>query len=246
MSVDAALGEDLDERQFADAQRELHVGAVSLPAGDWAPPAERPMGALGLLVVRGMGLRQLELAGRTQAQLVGPGDLLDPWSGATADLRPAPWRLLDPVVLVVVDGPTLLGAQRFPPLANALVRRLVERSEQLAALAALIQLPRVDLRLLAVLWHLAQRWGRMGTDGLLLHLPLTHEALGHLVGARRPSITLALQQLDAAGLLRRRDDGEWVLDRETGDVLQRDGDGIDAALSPVEPGDEPDRPAGGG
>ncbi len=230
LAADTVLGEGLGAAERALAH-EVTVGAVSLPAGPWLPPAEPPEDAIGLLVVRGLALRQVELSGRRQAQILGPGDIADPWSPVTRDLtpRPAPWRLLEPVVLAVIDDAAVAAAQRFPALGIALVRRLVERAEQLSALATLGQLPRVDLRLLAVMWHLAHRWGRMGSDGVLLRLPLTHEALGHLVGARRPSVTLALQQLDAAGLLRRRPGGgDWVLARQTEDILQADGSALDA------------------
>jgi CRP/FNR family transcriptional regulator, cyclic AMP receptor protein len=48
-------------------------------------------------------------------------------------------------------------------------------------------------------------------DGVVIGLRLTHEVLGCLVGARRPTVTLALKDLGAAGHVRRRDDGRLVL-----------------------------------
>jgi DNA-binding transcriptional ArsR family regulator len=42
-------------------------------------------------------------------------------------------------------------------------------------------------------------------------LSLSHRLLGQLVGARRPTVTLALARLDDAGLVHREDDGTWVL-----------------------------------
>jgi len=232
LAADPALADGLTDAERAAARTRVVVGAASLPAGEWAPPADRPEGALALLVVRGIALRQVRLAGRLQAQLVGAGDVLDPWSPVTQELSAAPesWRIVQPVAVAVLDEAAVTAAGAFPALGLALVRRLVDRGEQLAALAAVTQLPRVDLRLLAVMWHLAHRWGRVGPEGVLLDLPLTHEVIGHLVGARRPSITLALRQLDEAGLLRRRSGDatrEWVLRPDAGTVLHGDGTALD-------------------
>ena len=47
-------------------------------------------------------------------------------------------------------------------------------------------------------------------------LPLTHEALGRLIGARRPTVTLALKVLDGQDRLERLPDGAWLL-RDVGD-----------------------------
>jgi hypothetical protein len=77
----------------------------------------------------------------------------------------------------------------------------------------------VELRVLALLWHLAERWGRVGREGVVLPVKLTHETLGRFVGARRPSVTLAMGQLADDGLITRRDDGAWVLPPRSQDVL---------------------------
>jgi CRP-like cAMP-binding protein len=47
----------------------------------------------------------------------------------------------------------------------------------------------------------------------VLDLPLTHELIGRMVGARRPTVSLALAELAQAGTLVRRLDGAWVLSR---------------------------------
>lgn len=54
-----------------------------------------------------------------------------------------------------------------------------------------------------MLWHLADRWGRVTPDGVIVPLKLTHEALGRLVGAQRPTVTLALGELVASGRVTR-------------------------------------------
>ena len=72
------------------------------------------------------------------------------------------------------------------------------------------QLPRVDQRVLAVMWLLAESWGQVTPGGIRLPLTLTHETLGALVGARRPTVTLALRKLSDEGSIVHQDSG-WLL-----------------------------------
>jgi hypothetical protein len=76
---------------------------------------------------------------------------------------------------------------------------------------AIGHLTRVDDRLLALLWCLAERWGRVVPGGVLVNLRLPHRTLAGMVGARRPSVTTALGQLIARGDIERRPDGGWIL-----------------------------------
>jgi len=71
--------------------------------------------------------------------------------------------------------------------------------------------PRVDDRLLLTLWHLAERWGRVRPEGIAVRLPLTHQRLADLVGAHRPSVTIAMGDLVRAGTVSRCEDGTWTL-----------------------------------
>ena len=98
--------------------------------------------------------------------------------------------------------------------SDLLVGRAVQRSFELATKQATSHLTRVDARLELLFWGLADRWGRVGPDGVVLELPLTHQVLGRLVGAQRPSVTTALSDLARRGILERRGDGAWVLHGE--------------------------------
>ena len=64
---------------------------------------------------------------------------------------------------------------------------------------AISQQPRLDERLWMLFWELADRHGRVRSDGVYLDLPLTHEVLSHLVAARRPSVSGALTKLAEPG-----------------------------------------------
>jgi hypothetical protein len=68
----------------------------------------------------------------------------------------------------------------------------------------------VDERLLLLLWHMADRWGRVTPHGVSLSLRLTHELLADLIAVQRPSVTLSLQQLERQGRIA-RDSGKILL-----------------------------------
>jgi CRP-like cAMP-binding protein len=99
----------------------------------------------------------------------------------------------------------------WPQLGLELFNRGTRRAHHLAVALAISHHQRVDDRLLLSLWHLAERWGRVHPDGIVLPLPLGHQRLADLVGASRPTVTTALGELTAAGSIGRRDGGEWVL-----------------------------------
>jgi hypothetical protein len=96
-------------------------------------------------------------------------------------------------------------------VTTVLLERLERRSQRLARAQAIVGLTRVDRRLLAMLWQLAERWGRVTGEGVLLPRDISHRLLGQLVGARRPTVSTAAAELARQGVLRRRDDGAWLL-----------------------------------
>src|ERR1044072_3540550 len=93
------------------------------------------------------------------------------------------------------EGRFAAEVTRYPEITAGLFDRLSERSLRLATTQAISQLTRVDRRLKALFWHLAERWGRVSGDGVIVPLALTHRILGQLVGARRPTVSTALSEL---------------------------------------------------
>src|SRR5260370_15190213 len=70
----------------------------------------------------------------------------------------------------------------------------------------------VERRLLLLLWHLGQRWGRVSKDGVRLPLPLTHGLLAEMIGGRRPSLSTAVGHLvDEDRLARPQGRSGWLL-----------------------------------
>jgi CRP/FNR family cyclic AMP-dependent transcriptional regulator len=216
LDADPELARWLTQGEMGAARRDTVVPVVVVNFGGWEPEAPHACGwrHLGYLVLEGVLARDELLAGSISTELVGPGELLQPWTEDTHDeLLPhhVSWTVLEPARLGVL-GPTFVASvARWPVVTAALLGRAVRQSSRAATLHAICQLSHVDMRLLALFWYLAERWGRVGADGVVLPLRLPHEALGHLIGAKRPTVTLALHRLAERGLVQRRDDGTWSL-----------------------------------
>lgn len=226
------LGGSLDDNGQGTV-RLIRVRVLRAEVGPWDPRSVNLEAApLGLLVVDGALARTTELGGRRAVELISDGDLLWPWDDDALGHRPpargaasaaavngdleapgppaASWSILAPLRIALLDARVASLAGRMPAFAGELVARGARRARAMSAQLALSQVPRVDARLHGFLWHLAERYGRVRTDGVLLPLPLTHELLAGLVGARRPSVTTALGQLSRRGAVSRVPEG-WLL-----------------------------------
>jgi CRP/FNR family transcriptional regulator, cyclic AMP receptor protein len=124
------------------------------------------------------------------------------------------WTALEPTRLAVLDHELVLRMVPWPQLGLELFNRGTRRAHHLAVALAIAHHQRVDDRLLLTLWHLAERWGRVHPDGIVVPLPLGHQRLADLVGAQRQSVTTAMGGLTKDGSVSRRDDGDWVLHGE--------------------------------
>jgi CRP/FNR family transcriptional regulator, cyclic AMP receptor protein len=215
--IDAELAERLDERQRARARSHAIVPILDLPPGPWSPSelgdaAVRPF---ALMIADGLVLRELLLCASTATELVGPGDVvaLAPSDDALLPAE-AEWSVPRAARVAVLDDRLMQIMRTWPGVGRMLLERAARREARLSIHRAIAQLPRVDQRLLAFFAHLAERWGRVGANGVLVPLHLTHETLGRLIGARRPTVSLALKDLAADGMLLRREDGAWMLGYE--------------------------------
>src|SRR4051812_29197289 len=214
--VDPDLGVLLDAARREQAQRELIVRTHRLAIGPWDVSRLTNATAqdIGLLIMSGVLAREVLISDQGSMELLGPGDLVRPWqpAGHTALLPvDAVWSVLSPQTVAVLDRRFAPAMSHYPEITAALLDRLSERSLRMATTQAISQLTGVDRRLTALFWHLAERWGRVSTDGVIIPLALTHRLLGQLVGARRPTVSSALSELTTRGELVRRPDGSWLL-----------------------------------
>ena len=213
--VDPDLFRSLSPDRRAAAQREIPVRVLGLRRGPW--PVEDIAGNpthLGVLVVDGVLGRELVAADVTSLELLGPGDVLRPWDeAAQSELLEAVvrWSVFAPTRLAILDRHVAVRIAAYPEIHAALLERYAWRARRLAVLQTISQLNRVDLRVLMLLWHLAERWGRVTAQGVAVPLSLSHRVLGQLVGARRPTISAAIAELTHSGEVVRGAAGTWLL-----------------------------------
>ncbi len=160
----------------------------------------------------GLLIGEMRLAGHVSAQIYGPGDLV---SGAQEPDGALPTaqalHALVPTSLAVLDDRFVAAMSRWPRVAAQVFTQVMRQVDRAGEHQAISQLTRVEDRLLALFWYIADRWGRVRPDGVTIDLPLTHETIGRLVGARRPTVSLGLRELAREDLLRREHNGRWVL-----------------------------------
>jgi CRP-like cAMP-binding protein len=218
LDADPSLGGGLSEEQLAGARRYAVADVIELSRGTYIPRGLFDgSGLLGLLVLDGMLIRQVAVGDRHCGELVGPGAVLRPWDDF-GQVAPLPfevsWRVIREVRMAQLDRRFLATIVHWPELIETFTARAAERAHTLAFNVAIHCLRHVHLRLLALLWHLADRYGRVTREGTHVPLPLSHADLAELVGAQRPSVSVALKRLADDGLVRRASDNGWLLSHE--------------------------------
>jgi hypothetical protein len=173
----------------------------------------------GFLVIGGSLTINLQMSGRTCTRLIGPRELvlLD---GVQSDSIPINWEwaVLARARLLLLDGRLHSVARRWPPLLSAIIERAAQQTRNAFLQQAISQLPRVEERLLALFWSIADRQGVVRPDGVWLELAATHDSLAHMVGAQRPTVSLGLTRLSEGGLLRSEGNG-WLLAHDSLDAF---------------------------
>jgi DNA-binding transcriptional ArsR family regulator len=227
LDTDPDLGSGLRGHELEAARKQAVALTVDVGTDRWdddrfAQGAED--GWLGLLLIEGLMVRKVVVGRRAACELFGPGDLIRPWD-PERDYEPLAIGVdafvLRPARLAILDHAFALRIAPWPSITSKLLARVAGRARYLAVTQAVTQLRRIDARLLILFWLLAERWGRVALDGVRIGLPLAHEVLAMLVGAHRPTVTLALARLTSAGLLTRERSDQWLLTNDAIDALGR-------------------------
>ncbi len=185
----------------------------TLDPGRWEVPHDTTS-RLGFLMLDGLLARDVVLVGHTCTELLGEGDVIQPWIPSTEDglvRYRVLWHVLAPSRLAVLDDGFARKLADWPQVMSMLLERAIRRTLRMSIHQALLQLSPVETRLLVLFWHLAERWGRVTPEGISVKLRMSHELLGQLVGCKRASITTALHRVNDSGLVVRRADGTWLL-----------------------------------
>jgi CRP/FNR family cyclic AMP-dependent transcriptional regulator len=180
------------------------LDANQLSAGSGLP--------FGLLVLSGVLCRDTVLGDHASAHLFGPGAIIRPRESAATTLPfTTSWSCVVESIVAVLDEdfPSFLAG--WPALAEIIQHQLSIQLEASLCQCAWTGLSRVDDRILALFWHLADAWGTVRRDGVAIDLPLTHRLIGRLVAAERATISLALTRLAAGGLLTKSGTRMWLL-----------------------------------
>src|SRR3954466_3812136 len=215
---DPDLGAGPGGHRLRRAERELIASTFVAFEGPWQPTeaGESVRGGIGLLLLDGLVVRRVGRTGRYGAELLGPGDLMRPWQHDGEDVTlpfDTTFRVIEQAEFALLDQRFAGRAAPYPEVGGALIGRAMQRSRTLVVTMAIAHYPRIDRRLLMLMWHLADRWGRGTPDGTRVPLRLTHQLLADLVASRRPSVTSARQQLGREVYMSKLGDA-WLLHGE--------------------------------
>ncbi len=210
---DSELSEAVDGVDRKRARRALLARSYRFAPG---PVELSPAGSsdttFALLVLYGSLIHRTEVATGQMIAFVSGGEVLMPFSPHPAAVRGrVSLTATEEVRLAALDQRFIRAAAVWPELMIIVQRRLCEQRDRLAVHGAICQLPRVEQRLMALMWHLADRSGKVTGEGIVVTRPLSHQTLADLVGARRPTVSLAVKALRDADHLRRRSDGTWLV-----------------------------------
>ena len=211
VDLDLSLTEGLDEKDLDLARRYAGTQVHAVPTGIWEPCALSDSDGAGMLIVDGLVARETTVGSAHALELFGSEDLVRPCPSDFDDGATETWRVLQPTTVAVLDEGFMNVAMRIPGLSRALLDSALLCSRNQSRQLAITTMPRVEDRIVALFTLLAARWGKVVPGAVRVPVALTHETLGVLVGARRPTVTLAVSALRERGVLVRTPEGGWEI-----------------------------------
>jgi CRP/FNR family transcriptional regulator, cyclic AMP receptor protein len=113
-------------------------------------------------VAKSWRVQDLQISEDPILRLIAPGAFVPP-PDPPRSMPVVGVRLFVPVPtrLVLLGDQLLIAARRWPWIVTSLHARMLEHSERVATQPAIRQLPRVEDRIMALMWLLADSWGRV-------------------------------------------------------------------------------------
>src|SRR5579859_182486 len=149
--LDDGLAQEFDLRMRAVARQVATVLVSDVAVGEWDASAwfatvDR---GLGILVVDGLLAIDTEVGDRVATELVGVGDLLQPWERDQDDMleRSCRWKVLVPARFAHLDADFVERIRPWPIVTEALLRRAGRRAADLNLQRAIAGHPRLELRI---------------------------------------------------------------------------------------------------
>jgi CRP/FNR family cyclic AMP-dependent transcriptional regulator len=137
LECDPDLGEDLSADRLQAAHKRVMAEIVRYPRGPWPvnPDDFDARANFGMLLIDGLLAREVTVAGYTCAELLGPGDVLQPWLRIGPDQSVATevdWDVVAPVQAAVLGRRFSTSAAPWPEIGAAVSRRVMHRTHWLA------------------------------------------------------------------------------------------------------------------
>ncbi len=214
LKEDPDLADGLSEADRRTALSLSRAAVIEVSGPHWSPAAYDPRKTFGLLILDGLIGRRVRIGRAVSTELLSSGDILRPWDELSEWEMIQPnleWRVFAPTRMAILDERVTALIGRRSQLMINFSERLLRRARAATYLMVVSHLPRVEDRVQATLWHIASSWGRVTIEGIMIPFRLTHEVLGEIVGAHRPSVTVAMQTLQNRGQLTRAANGCYVL-----------------------------------
>jgi CRP/FNR family transcriptional regulator, cyclic AMP receptor protein len=199
------------ERQLVE--QVLHVPRLQVD-GDLADTLTATPTAFDFIVADGVVLKQTRYAGRNSLELLGPGDVLAPPLTPSRQLESraiSSYQAHGEASLAVIEDRFRTAARRWPQLSDVLHDRLARQTHRASMHLAMLHIARAKDRVLALFSDLADRFGHVTSYGIVIGVELTHKLIGQLIGSRRSTVSLALEELSMTGALTRTRNDRWML-----------------------------------
>ncbi len=128
VDADPDLAEQLDDAQLQRARHEALTRVQQLSPGEWdvAGALEPDVHHRGFLIVKGLLSREVDVLGRCCIELIGPCDVMRPWSWDEAGSHvqaEVGWEVLEPTQLAVLDHALVTRINPWPQLGVELFNR---------------------------------------------------------------------------------------------------------------------------